>query len=178
VAPAVAGIWQHNYSTKTRHAGWANEQSMYSLISMDATIKVGASSLRHHRIITKKMIFCCSTTFSAFLLFSSPPGLSGSLFVGAPCVLRSRKFRGLPERNRSNSVSVFLIREPAGRSFWPEVEADCTVAETEIAGSQKSVSGLMIREWSRTRFPGSLQKKGLFSFKNWMKGGRWASVLN
>jgi hypothetical protein len=21
--------WQHNYSTKTRQAGWANEQSMY-----------------------------------------------------------------------------------------------------------------------------------------------------
>jgi hypothetical protein len=29
--------WQHNYSTKARPAGWANEQSMYSLMSMIET---------------------------------------------------------------------------------------------------------------------------------------------
>jgi hypothetical protein len=34
VAPQLSSIWQHNYSTKTRQAGRANEQSMYSLISM------------------------------------------------------------------------------------------------------------------------------------------------
>jgi hypothetical protein len=34
VAPQLCSGWQHNYSTKTRQAGWANEQSMYSLMSM------------------------------------------------------------------------------------------------------------------------------------------------
>jgi len=34
VAPQLSSGWQHNYSTKTRKAGWANEQSMYSLMSM------------------------------------------------------------------------------------------------------------------------------------------------
>jgi hypothetical protein len=36
VAPQLSGGWRHNYSTKTRQAGCANEQSMYSLISMGA----------------------------------------------------------------------------------------------------------------------------------------------
>ncbi len=35
--------WQHNYSTKTRQAGQANEQSMYSLTSM---------------IVSRDMCFC------------------------------------------------------------------------------------------------------------------------
>ncbi len=35
VAPRLSGDWQHNYSTKTRQAGYANEQSMYySVMSM------------------------------------------------------------------------------------------------------------------------------------------------
>ncbi len=31
VVPQLSGGWQHNYSTQTREAGCANEQSMYSL---------------------------------------------------------------------------------------------------------------------------------------------------
>jgi len=38
VAPQLSSGWQHNYSTKTRQAGHANEQSMYSLMSMSATM--------------------------------------------------------------------------------------------------------------------------------------------
>jgi hypothetical protein len=34
VAPHISSGWQHNYSTKTRQLGRANEQAMYSLISM------------------------------------------------------------------------------------------------------------------------------------------------
>jgi len=33
-APQLSSGWWHNYSTKTRQAGRANEQSMYSLMSM------------------------------------------------------------------------------------------------------------------------------------------------
>jgi hypothetical protein len=33
VAPQLSSGWRHNYSTKTRPAGSANEQSMYSLMS-------------------------------------------------------------------------------------------------------------------------------------------------
>ena len=32
--PQLSSGQQHNYSTKTRQAGWANEQSMNSLMSM------------------------------------------------------------------------------------------------------------------------------------------------
>jgi len=34
VAPQLSSGWQHNNSAKTRQAGWANEQSVYSLMSM------------------------------------------------------------------------------------------------------------------------------------------------
>ena len=34
VAPQLSGGRQHNYLTKTRQAGWANDQSMYSIMSM------------------------------------------------------------------------------------------------------------------------------------------------
>jgi hypothetical protein len=34
VVPQLSNGWQHNYSTKTRQAGRANEQSMYSPMSM------------------------------------------------------------------------------------------------------------------------------------------------
>ncbi len=34
VVPQLSSGWRHNHSAKTRHAGCANEQSMYSLMSM------------------------------------------------------------------------------------------------------------------------------------------------
>jgi hypothetical protein len=34
VVPQLSSGWHHNYSTKTRQAGWAYEQSMHSLMSM------------------------------------------------------------------------------------------------------------------------------------------------
>jgi len=34
VGPQLSSGWQHKYSTKTRQVGQANEQSMYSLMSM------------------------------------------------------------------------------------------------------------------------------------------------
>ncbi len=34
LAPQLCGGWQHNYSTKTRLAGYADEHSMYSVLSM------------------------------------------------------------------------------------------------------------------------------------------------
>jgi hypothetical protein len=37
VAPQLSGDWQHSYTTKTRQAGLANEQSINSLVSMDST---------------------------------------------------------------------------------------------------------------------------------------------
>jgi hypothetical protein len=37
VAPQLGGSRRHNYSTKTRQAGLANEQSMDSLMSMGET---------------------------------------------------------------------------------------------------------------------------------------------
>jgi hypothetical protein len=33
LVPQLSSGWRHNYSTKTRPAGQANEQSMYSLMS-------------------------------------------------------------------------------------------------------------------------------------------------
>jgi hypothetical protein len=38
VAPQLINGWQHNYSTKTRQVGCANEQSMYYLMSMQVAI--------------------------------------------------------------------------------------------------------------------------------------------
>jgi len=38
VVPQLCSGWRHNYSTKTRQAGRANEQSMYSLMSMQQTL--------------------------------------------------------------------------------------------------------------------------------------------
>ncbi len=43
VAPQLSCGWRHNYSTKTRLVGCANEQSMYSLMSMCNTSSVGPS---------------------------------------------------------------------------------------------------------------------------------------
>jgi hypothetical protein len=39
LAPQLSSGWRHNYSTKTRQAGWANEQSMYSIMSMGIFFK-------------------------------------------------------------------------------------------------------------------------------------------
>ncbi len=33
VVPQLSSGWEHNYTMKTRQAGWANEQSMYYLMS-------------------------------------------------------------------------------------------------------------------------------------------------
>ncbi len=43
VAPQLCSGWRHNYSTKTRQAGRANEQSMYSLMSMPPSLLIYAS---------------------------------------------------------------------------------------------------------------------------------------
>jgi hypothetical protein len=34
VVPQLSSGQEHNYSTKTRQTGWANEQTLYSLMSM------------------------------------------------------------------------------------------------------------------------------------------------
>jgi len=34
VVPQISGVWQHNYSTKTKQAGCGTEQSVYSDIAM------------------------------------------------------------------------------------------------------------------------------------------------
>ncbi len=49
VAPQLSSGWWHDYSTKTRQAGHANEQSMYSPMSMVYSIG--------HRETNKKMTF-------------------------------------------------------------------------------------------------------------------------
>jgi hypothetical protein len=46
VAPQLGGGQQHNYSNKTRQAGCANEQSMYSLMSMGSIYNQLAGSTR------------------------------------------------------------------------------------------------------------------------------------
>jgi hypothetical protein len=40
VVPQLSSGWQHNYTTKISQAGWANKQSMYSLMSMAAMNKL------------------------------------------------------------------------------------------------------------------------------------------
>jgi hypothetical protein len=54
VAPQLGAGRQHNYSTKTRQAGHANEQSMYSLMSMLHRIECFAKS---------KIKKCCENAF-------------------------------------------------------------------------------------------------------------------
>ncbi len=46
VAPQLGGNRQHNYSTKTRQAGHANEQSMYSLMSMGQANSTGVPTIQ------------------------------------------------------------------------------------------------------------------------------------
>ena len=45
--PQLGGGRRHNYSTKTRQAGCANEQSMYSLMSMVTAYFYGISKRSH-----------------------------------------------------------------------------------------------------------------------------------
>jgi hypothetical protein len=40
VAAQLSSGWWHDYLTKTRQAGWGNEQSVYSLMSMMVTLTV------------------------------------------------------------------------------------------------------------------------------------------
>ncbi len=49
MAPQLSSGRQHNYSTKTRQAGWANEQSMYSLMFMEWFYKKITSSILQAR---------------------------------------------------------------------------------------------------------------------------------
>jgi hypothetical protein len=42
VAPEIRGGWGHNYSTKRRQAGRANQPSMYSLMSIASANKSGS----------------------------------------------------------------------------------------------------------------------------------------
>jgi hypothetical protein len=51
VVPQLSSGCKHNYSTKTRQAGWANEQYMYSLMSM--------ALLQWRGIICKLMLDGC-----------------------------------------------------------------------------------------------------------------------
>jgi hypothetical protein len=41
MAPQLIGGWGHNYSTKTKQAGRANEQSIYSMGQCNAMVKYG-----------------------------------------------------------------------------------------------------------------------------------------
>ncbi len=50
VAPQLGGGRQHNYSTKTRQAGRANEQSVYSLMSMSCSLLLRELKLSGNRI--------------------------------------------------------------------------------------------------------------------------------
>jgi hypothetical protein len=55
VALQLSSGWQHKYSTKTRQAGCANEQSMYSLMSM----------VNRYQKKSRLLKFCYVTAFSA-----------------------------------------------------------------------------------------------------------------
>ena len=49
MAPQLGSGQQHNYSTKTRQAGHANEQSMSSLVSMVDGVKCVFTEAGFHR---------------------------------------------------------------------------------------------------------------------------------
>jgi hypothetical protein len=40
VAPQLSSGWRHNYSTKTKQVGLANEQSVYSPMPMEQTLSM------------------------------------------------------------------------------------------------------------------------------------------
>jgi len=59
VAPQLGGGRRHNYSTKTRQAGQANEQSMYSLVSrVDITSRVCCKQFCNTAIDIREYIDC------------------------------------------------------------------------------------------------------------------------
>ncbi len=53
VAPQLSSGRQHNYSTKTRLAARANEQSMYSLVFMDPCCHLSAESGKWFTLLVK-----------------------------------------------------------------------------------------------------------------------------
>ncbi len=50
VVPQLSGGWQHKYSIKTRQAGWANKQSMYSLTAMFKNKAIRTKTVRYKGI--------------------------------------------------------------------------------------------------------------------------------
>jgi hypothetical protein len=56
VVPQLSGGQRHNYSTKTRQAGQANEQSMYSLMSMVSTNTMKVRTLWYTILKTRKKL--------------------------------------------------------------------------------------------------------------------------
>ncbi len=54
IAKQLSSGWQHNYSTKTRQVGRANEQSMYSLMSLVHALKITILSITTLLSITAK----------------------------------------------------------------------------------------------------------------------------
>jgi len=77
---ATAG-WQHNYSTKTRQAGWANEQSMYSLMSMIPTRTSLSSSFISGSQMTKNSASHFLSNLTTSFLTSSVFPLHRFLFT-------------------------------------------------------------------------------------------------
>jgi hypothetical protein len=57
VVPQVRSGRQHNYSTKTRQVSWANEQSMYYLMSMAVYQWANFESYEENKV--SKLIFFC-----------------------------------------------------------------------------------------------------------------------
>ncbi len=54
VAPQLSGGYQHNYPTKTVQAGHANEQSIYSLMSIARTISMFVVCSKLARLFREK----------------------------------------------------------------------------------------------------------------------------
>jgi hypothetical protein len=71
VVTKLSNGWQHNYSTKTRQVGRANEQSMYSLLSMTGAKTVALLSdakelVLHRYLLNFSLQFCGLISFSTF----------------------------------------------------------------------------------------------------------------
>jgi len=60
VVPQLSSGWWHNYSTKTRQAGRANEQSMFSLMSK----RYPQGYYNMEIIVARKNIFCAQLQFA------------------------------------------------------------------------------------------------------------------
>ncbi len=79
MVPQLSSVWQHNYSTKTRQPVRANEQSMYSLMSMSRSIINATQATRNNiktslsastRIIMTLIIITFSITTLSIMTFS------------------------------------------------------------------------------------------------------------